>query len=445
MCATTIAVVVDSRATAYSRIMQWLHRIGETVDSLAAWWRRSLTGRVIDRYVSRRGPLLANGLAYGLLFAFFAGVWIVVSALGLVVTGSEEMQKTLLAMLRTVIPSVSDSLFSASMLSGISHTLTWTGLVTLAVFWWTVTGWMNSLRNAVTTMFDDCTQELNVVKARLRDTVAAIMVAVLFILSTAAGVVSGGLMRLVLRALGIADDSLPGALLLESTGFATGVLLNFALFMLLLRVVAQIHAGGGGAWGSGGRGDPASGRSSVDGCVAQPDAGAVRSHHRRAHLVQLGGAGDYDLRGVHRRVPAGGGRGEPELATSAVSRQGNWHQALPDTISYETAASFIAGRKVHVFHEMCRRAYDERRVPMAIDVYGATWCGDCHRAKNALDRFGAAYTWHDIEQEEGAADRAVEISGQKHIPVVLYGDGSFQVEPSVVDIQNKLNELGLLG
>ena len=232
MCATTIAVVVDSRATAYSRIMQWLHRIGEAIDSLVAWWRRSLIGRVIDRYVSRRGPLLANGLAYGLLFAFFAGVWIVVSALGLVVTGSEEMQKALLAMLRTVIPSVSDSLFSASMLSGISHTLTWTGLVTLAVFWWTVTGWMNSLRNAVTTMFDDCTQELNVVKARLRDTVAAIMVAVLFILSTAAGVVSGGLMRLVLRALGIADDSLPGALLL-----------NFALFMLLLRVVAHIRAG----------------------------------------------------------------------------------------------------------------------------------------------------------------------------------------------------------
>lgn len=65
MCATTIAVMVDSRATAYSRIMQWLHRIGEAIDSLVAWWRHSLTGRVIDRYVSRRGPLLANGLAMG--------------------------------------------------------------------------------------------------------------------------------------------------------------------------------------------------------------------------------------------------------------------------------------------------------------------------------------------------------------------------------------------
>ena len=289
MCATTIAVVVDSRATAYSRIMQWLHRIGEAIDSLVAWWRRSLIGRVIDRYVSRRGPLLANGLAYGLLFAFFAGVWIVVSALGLVVTGSEEMQKALLAMLRTVIPSVSDSLFSASMLSGISHTLTWTGLVTLAVFWWTVTGWMNSLRNAVTTMFDDCTQELNVVKARLRDTVAAIMVAVLFILSTAAGRAVAGIDRFRYRR--VAEFRVVHAAAARGRAHTRG----------------QIHAGGGGAWGSGGRGDAAAGRSSVDGCVAQPDAGAVRSYHRRAHLVQLGGAGDYDLRGVHRRVPAGGG------------------------------------------------------------------------------------------------------------------------------------------
>lgn len=359
------------------------------------------------------------------------------------------MQKALLAMLRTVIPSVSDSLFSASMLSGISHTLTWTGLVTLAVFWWTVTGWMNSLRNAVTTMFDDCTQELNVVKARLRDTVAAIMVAVLFILSTAAGVVSGGLMRLVLRALGIADDSLPGALLLESTGFATGVLLNFALFMLLLRVVAHIRAGKftlvGAALG-------ALAVAVMQLLGARLLTGASRNPMLAPFAAIIGVLIWFNLVAQVIMICAAfiaecrrGGRGEPELATSAVSRQGNWHQALPDTISYETAASFIAGRKVHVFHEMCRRAYDERRVPMAIDVYGATWCGDCHRAKNALDRFGAAYTWHDIEQEEGAADRAVEISGQKHIPVVLYGDGSFQVEPSVVDIQNKLKELGLLG
>lgn len=66
---------------------------------------------------------------------------------------------------------------------------------------------------------------------------------------------------------------------------------------------------------------------------------------------------------------------------------------------------------------------------MTIDVYGATWCGDCRQAKNTLDKLGAAYTWHNIEEEEGAADRAVAISGQMHIPVVRYDDGSFKWNP----------------
>ena len=79
-----------------------------------------------------------------------------------------------------------------------------------------------------------------------------------------------------------------------------------------------------------------------------------------------------------------------------------------------------------------------------INVYGASWCGDCKRAKEALNRFGATFDWHDIEQEDGAADKAVEISGQKHIPVVQYADGSFQVEPSANDIKAKLQELGTL-
>ncbi|MCI1219106.1 MAG: mycoredoxin [Bifidobacterium sp.] len=80
----------------------------------------------------------------------------------------------------------------------------------------------------------------------------------------------------------------------------------------------------------------------------------------------------------------------------------------------------------------------------AIEIYGADWCGDCRRAKDALNRFGVGFTWHDIEHEDGAADKAVAISGQKHIPVVLFSDGSFQVEPSATDLKIKLEELGQL-
>ena len=80
---------------------------------------------------------------------------------------------------------------------------------------------------------------------------------------------------------------------------------------------------------------------------------------------------------------------------------------------------------------------------MTIDVYGATCVATAARQEHSRQT-GAAYTWHNIEEEEGAADRAVAISGQMHIPVVRYDDGSFQVEPSAVDIKNKLQELGLL-
>lgn len=53
---------------------------------------------------------------------------------------------------------------------------------------------------------------------------------------------------------------------------------------------------------------------------------------------------------------------------------------------------------------------------MAIDVYGATWCGDCKQAKNTLEELGAEYTWHNIETEDGAADRAVPSAASSTFP-----------------------------
>ena len=65
-----------------------------------------------------------------------------------------------------------------------------------------------------------------------------------------------------------------------------------------------------------------------------------------------------------------------------------------------------------------------------IDFYGADWCGDCRRAKAALDRFGVAYNLHDIEHEDGAAEKAIAISGQQHIPVIRFAaDGSWSLRP----------------
>ena len=78
-----------------------------------------------------------------------------------------------------------------------------------------------------------------------------------------------------------------------------------------------------------------------------------------------------------------------------------------------------------------------------IDFYGAEWCRDCRRSKKLLDTLGVSYNNHDLETEEGAPERATEISGQKHIPVVHFSDGTFQVEPSDPELREKVIALGL--
>lgn len=79
-----------------------------------------------------------------------------------------------------------------------------------------------------------------------------------------------------------------------------------------------------------------------------------------------------------------------------------------------------------------------------IRMYSAQWCGDCRRTKKKLDDLGIDYDLIDLEVNEAAAEEAHAISGRTNIPVVVYPDGSHQVEPSNADVEAKLVELGLL-
>jgi mycoredoxin len=78
-----------------------------------------------------------------------------------------------------------------------------------------------------------------------------------------------------------------------------------------------------------------------------------------------------------------------------------------------------------------------------VTVYGADWCGDCRRTKAQLDSLGIAYDWVDLAADPEAAERAKSISGRTNIPVVVYPDGSHQVEPSNLEVAAKLHLFGL--
>ncbi len=82
---------------------------------------------------------------------------------------------------------------------------------------------------------------------------------------------------------------------------------------------------------------------------------------------------------------------------------------------------------------------------MSLTVYGADWCADCIRTKRQLDELGVDYEYLDVAADATLAETAREISGRTNIPVVVYPDGSHQVEPSNADVAGKLAELGIGG
>lgn len=79
-----------------------------------------------------------------------------------------------------------------------------------------------------------------------------------------------------------------------------------------------------------------------------------------------------------------------------------------------------------------------------ITMYGAEWCGDCRRTKKQLTELGIDFDYIDLVAEPERADDAKAISGRTNIPVVVYPDGSHQVEPTNLEVETKLKDLALL-
>lgn len=77
-----------------------------------------------------------------------------------------------------------------------------------------------------------------------------------------------------------------------------------------------------------------------------------------------------------------------------------------------------------------------------IEVYGADWCGDCRRSKKLLDRLGVEYAYLEVDTDDALRDRAVQIAGRQSIPVIVFPDGSFLVEPSDPALAEKVAALG---
>jgi mycoredoxin len=82
--------------------------------------------------------------------------------------------------------------------------------------------------------------------------------------------------------------------------------------------------------------------------------------------------------------------------------------------------------------------------PAPVTMYGADWCKDCRRSKALLDSLEIDYDFIDIEADESAVEKVIEINGgKKSIPVIVFADNTHLTEPSDKDLKAKLDTLGL--
>ncbi|MEO6703232.1 MAG: mycoredoxin [Jatrophihabitantaceae bacterium] len=78
----------------------------------------------------------------------------------------------------------------------------------------------------------------------------------------------------------------------------------------------------------------------------------------------------------------------------------------------------------------------------AFTMYTTSWCGYCRRLKAGLAKAGIDYTEVDIERDDQAAERVMAVNnGNQTVPTLDFSDGSSLTNPSVAQVQQKLDAL----
>ncbi len=75
-----------------------------------------------------------------------------------------------------------------------------------------------------------------------------------------------------------------------------------------------------------------------------------------------------------------------------------------------------------------------------IKFYSTEWCGDCVRSKKLLEKLGITYEEIDIDFNKEAYKKVSELQNRKpRIPTIVFDDGSYLVEPTDVELLEKIN------
>lgn len=72
-------------------------------------------------------------------------------------------------------------------------------------------------------------------------------------------------------------------------------------------------------------------------------------------------------------------------------------------------------------------------------IYGTRWCGDCIRTRRYLEKYAVAFQWIDIDKDKDGERFVIQTNhGNRSVPTIIFPDGSILVEPSNLQLKEKL-------
>ena len=80
-----------------------------------------------------------------------------------------------------------------------------------------------------------------------------------------------------------------------------------------------------------------------------------------------------------------------------------------------------------------------------IIMYSTDWCGDCVRSEALLNSLNVSLDVVNVDKDDGANTYIQKLKkGARRIPTIVFPDDTFLVEPSDVQLEEKLRNLGTI-
>jgi len=213
------------------------------VTAVVAWVMKLKPVRVFQTYTSKRGPILASGLAYSALFSIFAAIWVLFSIAGLVLAGDQALQDQLISGLNAAVPGIIDTGDGTGAVDPDdllkTQSFSWTGAIALVGGLATALGFLASARDGMREIYGLPAAAENLVVMKLKDLAFLIGFAVVILVSTALAIAGTAATGFLLDLVGVGSESFFATVVGRVVSLVLVIAINSVVIGTMLRLLAR--------------------------------------------------------------------------------------------------------------------------------------------------------------------------------------------------------------